>query len=159
MRLGLTRDIIRQALERCDYDRARQVALCSILRTTRFKYYEGRDLFASKCLRCGMKDSSEHSAACAGLSIPETSGGPEDMLVFLTELAQRAIRIKPGLPVPRREDGQQRTCNGSQNVLSIEATGLSRPDAVSVDRCSIGGQSRPLINKFDTRGNLDGSEY
>ena len=38
--LGLKRDIIRQALSKIEENRALQVVLCSILCTTRFKYYE-----------------------------------------------------------------------------------------------------------------------
>ena len=133
MRLGLTREIIRQALERCDNDRARQVALCSIVCTTRFKYYEGRDLFATTCLKCGMRDSFEHLAACVGLVVPEPSGDPEDMLVFLTELARRALQINPGLPVPYRGDGQQRNSDCDRTSVAFEAAGSSQPDAVSED--------------------------
>ena len=112
MRLGLTRDIIRQAIGTLSQDRARQVVLRTIICTTRFKYYEGRKSFATTCLKCGSEDSFAHLVSCSGLTVPDPSGDTESMIDFLSELARRAMQINPGLPAPRR-DAPRNDCRTS----------------------------------------------
>ena len=124
--LGLTRDVIRQALERLEYSRAKQVVLCSILCTTRFKYYESQGLLRTTCLKCGALDSFHHLVQCAALTIPTPSQDTDHMVDFLVRLTNEAYQINPGLPRPRgihdgEEREQQRSQHNSENPLMMEA--------------------------------------
>ena len=103
--LGLTREIIRQALSRLEHDRAKQVVLSSILCATRFKYYESGELLATSCARCGEEDSFTHLLHCAGMRAPAPKTDPEEIIEFLTILTHRAHEINAGLPIPRRTTG------------------------------------------------------
>ena len=106
MALGLTRDLIRQTLDRLEHNRALQVTLSSILCTTRFKYYESGELLKTSCMRSGGEDSFQHMVGCVGLSAPLPTFDSDNIIDFLVDLTVRAHSMNPGLPKPRR-DAQQ----------------------------------------------------
>ena len=70
LELGLTREIIRQALSQRERDRAKQVVLCSILRATRFKFYESGDVLKTSCAKCGEEDNFRHLLQRVALPAP-----------------------------------------------------------------------------------------
>ena len=107
MSLGLTRNTIRQALAQLESCRSKQVILSSILRATRFKYYEGGKLLKTSCARCGREDNFRHLLECARLFAPVPSVSTEEMITFLVELATKAHEINKGIPIPRREDAME----------------------------------------------------
>ena len=96
--LGLTRDLIRQALERLADARPAQVVLCAILRATRFKYFEEGKLYKTSCNKCGEEDGFGHMLQCAGLVVPYVSAGATPLIDFLVDLAMAAYQINAGLP-------------------------------------------------------------
>ena len=102
IQLGLTREIIRQALAKLEQNRPQQVVLCSIVCTTRFKYFEAGKLLKTTCLACGLEDSFTHLVQCTGMRMPSLSMDPENVINFLVELSGRALKINAGLPRPRR---------------------------------------------------------
>ena len=101
VQLGLTRDVIRQALQQLEGSRPLQVTLCTIICATRFKYFEKNKIFPTTCKKCGAEDSFDHLVLCAGLSRPAPSLVVEHIVAFLVDLARAAHQINPGLPVPR----------------------------------------------------------
>ena len=100
--MGLTRDIIKEAMAELAHRRTWQVELGGIIRATRFKYFEGRDLIPTTCGKCGQEDNFRHLLACFGLTTPVPSTNSESTIEVLAELARRAGAIHAGTPIPRR---------------------------------------------------------
>ena len=136
LELGLTRDIVRQALARLEHDRAKQVVLCSILCATRFKYYEGGDLLNTSCAKCGKEDNFKHLLKCADLTAPAPRKNPEETINFLVELASRAQQIHNGIPIPIRSNHDGANPN-AQNLMANDLQNTSQPntflDEISLD--------------------------
>ena len=61
-----------------------------------------REIPRTTCRKCGAEDGFEHLLSCAGLEVPERTGGPAPTIECLVELARSAYRINPGRPDPRR---------------------------------------------------------
>ena len=100
-RLGLTRQLIKDAFRGLGASRQLQVILCSILRATRFKNLKDGGLLSTTCKRYQQQDSFEHVLICGALTPLEPKEDPETVIGFLAELAGIAMRITPGLPIPR----------------------------------------------------------
>ena len=79
------------------------MVLCGIICATRFKYFKEGILFPTECRRCGEVDSFVHLLRCTGMGpVPEPGVDSEPTVLYLAELARRACRIGPGLPLPKR---------------------------------------------------------
>ena len=136
LRLGLSRDVIRQAIEHFEYSRAQQVVLCTILCTTRFKYYAKEGLLETQCLKCGEIDSFEHLVECAGLVVPPLTKDTEPMVDFLIALTRKAYQINPGLPIPIAQE----TGRPSEPLEPLDELSLSEfedAEAIEPDEFSL----------------------
>ena len=86
-RMGLTRDVVREAFAELSDCRARQVVLASIICATRFKYFEDGGPLRTTCGKCGEEDGFDHLLACERLAVPRPVKDPEPTAAFLVELA------------------------------------------------------------------------
>ena len=98
--IGLTRHIIKQALNELSHSRKHQTALCGIICATRFKYAMPGGLFSTICKKCGHLDSLSHLLKCVNLTIPPSSEDIEPTVQFLKTLAIRARNINFAAPIP-----------------------------------------------------------
>ena len=117
--LGLTRHIIRAALEELAHSRTLQVVLCSVLCATRFKYLDAGRLISTACRKCGATDSFPHLLVCAELTPPAPAADPNPMILFLRELALGALRTNDGPPIPFRGP------NAADVELDLDPTSVS----------------------------------
>ena len=104
LRLGLTREVTREALAELADARKTQVGLCSVICATRFKIFEGGILLRTQCQKCHGVDSFDHSLDCARTPpIPSPGEDSEPTVVFSVDLARRAAEFNTGIPIPWRE--------------------------------------------------------
>ena len=100
-KLGVNRTIIKTAMDELRPNRMAQATVCSILRATRYKFFDRAApgaLHSTHCCVCndGKVDSFEHMLECVGLrNIPKHE---EFLGDFLKELAVRASAGNPGYP-------------------------------------------------------------
>ena len=134
MSMGLTRAVIREAMERLRHSRPLQVTLGSIVCATRFKFFQGSRLLPTECAYCGQIDSLDHLISCVNIGVlPKNS----DMLVsYLVELVDRAYNVNPGYPRPIR-DGEAaelelRFSDGAESAGSQEEGWLEMEDDTEV---------------------------
>ena len=100
---GLTRAMIKSALQELFYNRRLQVTLASILTGTRFKYFDtliggGSTRLPTTCRLCGDRDTPAHLLKHAKVDQPPTM--PEELIQFLVTLAQTADVINPHISTP-----------------------------------------------------------
>ena len=100
---GLTRAIIKSALQELFYNRRLQVTLASILVGTRFKFFDtliggGNARVHTQCRQCGERDSPEHLLMHAKIEGPPVN--PDELVQFLVAVAQSADVLNPHLSTP-----------------------------------------------------------
>ena len=98
--VGLTRHIIKQALNELPHSRKCQTMVCSIICATRFKYVLEGKLTPVACGKCGRRSTFEHLVSCAKLRVPVPTEDPDPTIAFLKELAIRACQFESNTPVP-----------------------------------------------------------
>ena len=100
---GLTRAVIKSALQDLSYNRRMQVTLASVLTGTRFKFFDtmlggGSARLPTVCKLCGERDSPAHILSHAKIDGPPII--PEEKVQFLVTIAQVAEVINPHLSTP-----------------------------------------------------------
>ena len=97
--LQLTRDTVKEALDKLQDDRGAQITLLSVLSATRFRIYSHGRALPTKCGKCRVHpDTFDHMLRCYVLQESLVRG--PGAVNFLVELAVRTKVVPPGVSVP-----------------------------------------------------------
>ena len=98
--LHLTRSIIKEVLTRLRSDRRKQMVFASIVFATRFKTFAvDNEPQAAKCMRCGERDTFDHTLQCCRVGDIPCNGNAENLLDFLVGLVREAAKGAPVRPI------------------------------------------------------------
>ena len=67
---GLAREKIKKVMRALSYDRILQVTFGGLIRATRFKALDRRNLENASCPKCGSKDTWAHCKKCYEIKVP-----------------------------------------------------------------------------------------